>query len=279
MGYAARRAGGVRSTNVGFLVFGREDSQTAPAFQSLLRGISGSCTEQNLNLIFSIVQTPSELPPKIEQGRIDGVLLHGERPSPAIDAKLRALPTVWLMANRERPVWGDQVLPDNTAIGEIAAQYLLRRGHRRVAYLSAATRAWSLELRSFSFAQTARDAGAEVHQINVTTIDELAPRLLEIDPLPSGLFVAEDRLLHVLESTLIKRGMRVGPQRDLEIVSCNNERPYLIGLENMPATIDIRAESIGRRGVEQLLWRIANPNVPERVRCMVEPILVEPQPS
>ena len=26
------------------------------------------------------------------------------------------------MANRQRPLWGDQVMPDNTAIGEVAAK-------------------------------------------------------------------------------------------------------------------------------------------------------------
>src|SRR4051794_8295573 len=66
----ARNARGIRPANIGFLVFGSEDSQAAPAFQLLLRGISGSCTQQDLNLIFSIVHSPSELPPKIEQGRV-----------------------------------------------------------------------------------------------------------------------------------------------------------------------------------------------------------------
>src|SRR5438309_10079866 len=52
-GAATRIARGIRSANIGFLVFGSENSQSAPAFQLLLRGISGSCTEQDLNLIFS----------------------------------------------------------------------------------------------------------------------------------------------------------------------------------------------------------------------------------
>jgi hypothetical protein len=49
-----------------------------------------------------------------------------------------------------------------------------------------------------------------------------------------------------------------------------------VGLQVTPATIDIRPESIGRLGVEQLLWRMRNPTVPERVRVMVEPVLIEP---
>jgi DNA-binding LacI/PurR family transcriptional regulator len=47
-------------------------------------------------------------------------------------------------------------------------------------------------------------------------------------------------------------------------------------LHPAPATLDIRAESIGRRGIEHLIWRLDNGHVEERIRKMVEPILVEP---
>ena len=40
--------------------------------------------------------------------------------------------------------------------------------------------------------------------------------------------------------------------------------------------IDIRTEAIGRRGVEQLLWRLEHPAVSERVVATVEPRLVLP---
>jgi hypothetical protein len=68
-----------------------------------------------------------------------------------VQARLANLPTVWLMANREKPLWGDQVMPDNTAIGETAAQYLLRRGPRQLAYLGTRSGAWYLPIRSLAF--------------------------------------------------------------------------------------------------------------------------------
>ena len=57
----------------------------------------------------------------------------------------------------------------------------------------------------------------------------------------------------------------------MHLISCNNEMPYLNRLRPAPATLDIRAESIGRRGIEQLIWRLDNANVQERIRKMVEP--------
>ena len=60
----------------------------------------------------------------------------------------------------------------------------------------------------------------------------------------------------------------------MEIVSCNNEKPYLVGLHPKPIEIDIRAESIGRRGVEQLIWRLEHPKIVERIVTTIEPFIV-----
>lgn len=67
----------------------------------------------------------------------------------------------------------------------------------------------------------------------------------------------------------------MGPGRDVLLVSCNNELPYLSTLHPTPATLDIRAESIGRLGVQRLIWRLEHRHVPERIRTMVEPALIE----
>jgi LacI family transcriptional regulator len=288
------RAGGTnhRATAIAFLVFGTAGSKAAPAFERLLHGVSTAANDNDLDLMFSSVSDPAHLPARSLGREIGGILLHGERPAPAVAERLRPLPTVWLMANRQRPQWGDQVMPDNTVIGEIAAKYLLGRGHRRVAYLGAGGGgAWSLGLRAFAFAQVARDAGADVHAFSAAertpdyrrsdglaaVAESLVGQLARVTaPAPTGLFVAEDRLVSAIDRALGARGLRVGPGGDVEIISCNNEQPHLIGLHPRPATIDIRPDAIGRRGVEQLLWRMRNPGVPERVRHLVEPALIEP---
>jgi DNA-binding LacI/PurR family transcriptional regulator len=102
--------------------------------------------------------------------------------------------------------------------------------------------------------------------------------MLAADSVPTGLFIAEDRLLPAMDLALRARAARFGGDgRKFEIISCNNEQPHFVGLQDAPATIDIRPESIGRLGVEQLLWRMRNLGVPERVRVMVEPVLIEPE--
>jgi DNA-binding LacI/PurR family transcriptional regulator len=302
-------APGGRARLVAFLVIGASGSHAAPSFEKLIRGVSDALNHRDVGLVFSFVSDPGHLPPRILDRRINGVLLHGERPVGALEARLRRLPTVWLMANRERPAWGDQVMPDSAEIGELAARYLLRRGHRRVAYLGIDGASWSLGLRALSFAKAAADAGAEVRTLTApedraaaagaddywrddywrgdgaaVAARGLVKQFVRLDPRPTGLFVAEDRLLPTVDLALAAHGLRTcraggGATDDgaaVDVVSCNNERPYLIGLAAPPATIDIRAEAIGRRGVDQLLWRMNNTAVPERIHALVEPLLVEP---
>jgi LacI family transcriptional regulator, galactose operon repressor len=284
-----------RNATLAFLVIGTSGRRSEPAFEHLLRGVSDAVSQMGLSLVFSFVSNPAELPPKITERGVDGLLLHGLRPSAEVQARLQTLPTVWLMGNIQRPLWGDQVLPDNVLIGELAARYLLKRGHRRLAYVGAGRSSWGLEIRSLAFAQAAKDGGANIEVITTPeqTSDDfwrrdglaqaahsLAQRLRDLDPKPTGLFIAEDRLVSALDAALPLYGSWNGSgEPHVEIISCNNERPHLVGLHSKPATIDIRAELIGRHGVQRLMWRLQNPTVPERIRAMIEPLLIEPEPQ
>jgi len=93
-------------------------------------------------------------------------------------------------------------------------------------------------------------------------------------PRTDGVFVPGDGEAAIFHPLLLKHGLM--PGKDLQLISCNNEHSHLAGLDPRPATIDIRFETIGRLGVSQLLWRIANPAVPGRARTTVEPVLVPP---
>jgi DNA-binding LacI/PurR family transcriptional regulator len=278
-----------QARTLGFLVFGTNGEQTAPAFTHLLRGVSIGARENNFDLFVSFVSNPDELPRRICEQRVGGLLLHGEQPSKAVESQLHGLPTVWLMANRFPPRWGDQVMPDNSSIGRIAAEYLHKKGCRSAAYLSASAPAWGLQVRELAFCQYLEDAGVRVQvlraaldspqdlwQIDGSAARSLAEQFVRLHPRPQGLFVAEDRHAPTVYSTLAEAGISLGADGEVHLVSCNNEMPYLNRLHPAPATLDIRAESIGRRGIEQLIWRLDNGHVEERIRKMVEPILVEP---
>jgi DNA-binding LacI/PurR family transcriptional regulator len=279
---------------IAFLVLGTSRTRATPAFQDLLRGVSMGASRHELNLNFHHVGDPDRLPLRaIEQG-IDGILLHGAAPQGEARERLRHLPTVWLMGNARRPDWGDQVLPDAYQIGELAAKYLMQRGHRRLAFFNLEAGHWSLRVYGHAFASTAQDAGAHVdrleqasvssteywHDYSVDAVDSLVKKFLALSPRPTGIFVADDMQVAMLQPALQKHGVELGQDAAaglVEIISCNNEQPYLVGLQPKPAVVDIRVESIGRRGVEQLLWRLDHPEVTERIITAIEPVVIAPE--
>ena len=273
---------------IAFLVLGTSRSRATPAFQDLLRGVSMGAAGNDLNLIFHHVADPTRLAARtLEQ--LDGVLLHGATPTGEVRERLRWLPTVWLMGNVRRPDWGDQVLPDGYQVGEQAAKYLIGRGHERLAFLNLDSGHRSLRLYGHAFGAAAQDAGAHVdrveqpseaaeeywHSHSTEAVERLVQRYLEISPRPTGVFVADDMQVAMLQPALQKHGVEVAPGA-VDVISCNNEQPYLVGLSPKPAVIDIRVESIGRRGVEQLLWRLAHTDVPERIITAIEPLVIPP---
>jgi DNA-binding LacI/PurR family transcriptional regulator len=273
--------------DIAFLVLGTSGSRATPAFQDLLRGVSMGASQHELNLIFHHVADPNRLPARVVDQKVDGMLLHGAIPAGEARDLLRRIPTVWLMGNVRRPDWGDQVLPDGYEIGEMAAKYLINRGHKRLAFLNLDANHWALRVYGHTFASVGQDMGAQVtrieqqsdpsqgywHDFSVEAVETIVQKYRSLPEPATGIFVADDMQVAILQPALQKAGVDIGPGK-IEVISCNNETPYLVGLMPKPAVIDIRVESIGRRGIEQLLWRLDHAEVSERIITAVEPVVI-----
>jgi len=276
------------TATIAFFVLGTTQSRATPGFELLLRGVSLGASHHHLHLTFSHIPDPDQWPKHMADQRFEGVLLHGAPPGPRLREQLGRFPVVWLMGNRNRPHWGDQVMPDFYSVGEMAAQYLLSRGHRRLATLNMDTDHWAHRLAAQAFSLTAQDGGAEVVTVEHSgrpskeywrdfrreEIDSVVGTFEALSPRPTGVFVAEDKQVAILQPALQQRGIELGAGK-VQIISCNNEEPYLLGLEPRPASIDIRVESIGRRGVEHLLWRLEHQGALDRLILSIEPQLVK----
>lgn len=288
-----------RTTNVLFLVTLGESSQASTGFQRLVEGVSSALEEQSANLTIKFVSGPEEARAlNMTQPRVDGVLAHGGGQLDGFGDLLADLPTVWLMSNPVRPTWGDQVMPDNDEIGRLAAQHLTDLGRDRLAYLNLLPGHWALQLHARAFLDSASRMGVDAEVVELPraisdrycinfepqeyarlaeAADRLVDELLCVHPKVNGVFVAEDAQAALLVPALQRRGLDTGPDGDMSVISCNDERPYLMGLNPCPATIDIRVEAIGRRGASQLLWRIAEGSTADRMCTTVEPSLVLPE--
>lgn len=278
--------GRTATKTIAFFVLGANNNQGTPGFSALASGVSVAASELDVQLLLHHIPDVNQLPSKL-LSQLDGVLLHGFLPGPEVREHLEKLPTVWLMANRQRPTWGDQVMPDAYEIGTMVARHLIEKGHKSICFLNMDSERWSFRMACQAFAATAQAAGVEAVSIEEPlapaaaywqrfrpeTISNIVKRFHDLKSRPTGLFVAEDMQVAMLQPALQASGVAIGPG-ETEVVSCNNELPYLVGLSPLPSVVDIRLETIGHRAVEQLLWRLEHRDAPERMAVLIEPALI-----
>jgi LacI family transcriptional regulator len=105
----------------------------------------------------------------------------------------------------------------------------------------------------------------------VEMVEGLVERLLSLRQPPTAVFAPDDSMGAMVYRALTRRGLAVG--KDLSLISCNNETPLHMGLYPAPTTIDVHADEIGRRAVDQLAWRMTHPSAPA-MDTGIEPTLV-----
>ena len=284
---AARRRGrpsrgseGIRTRNIALLHFRPASSISA----SVLSAVERALSEKNLNLIFahcSTAGTGAAMPQAVRSGNIDGILGYGQLPANVEPNGLKKIPAVWMMSRTDPgpDPWGDRVKPDHQAIGELAATHLLGLGHKNLAYCNPEMGYPLYQHRLLSF-RAAVEASGITPQIYVSSgTDDLnleAERLVEqylaASPRPTGLFVPVDRVTLFIYRHLERNG--IAPGRDVDIVSCDNEKELLSLMRPPPVSIDLNREMIARLAVERLLWRMKNGVSSPSVVTTVSPTLM-----
>ncbi len=262
----------------------------APVYATVLSGIEAALAQRGQQLAVRQAQNWDQVAEIVAASRTKGLIILGQDDPPGpMPPAVRRIPKVWVMGSPRHGEM-DHVQPDHLTVGVMAGEYLVGRGHRRCAYLGVddGSPARHVGFRCRGFCGVVQGAGGSVQVLldpalvsvsrGVNAPDEaILGRLMDqfaaLPHRPTALMVEADLLAPSVYRHLTQRGIR--PQQDVEIVTCNNERPYLLSLQPAPVVVDLQAEAIGRRAVDQLLWRLLHPREP-RMRLMVEPLLVKP---
>lgn len=210
------------------------------------------------------------------------ILLAGEQ-APGFPPDFSLPPIVRIMG-LSNTRWGDCCTYSSYGSGRAAAEYLHSQGCSRVGCLSgdlrgvAAVRAQGLDDTLVGLgipvsAKPEHDPFAGWHKPDDAAILADLKSLLKKPKSIDGLFLTADLLAPSTYRALAQLGVK--PGKDIAIVTCNNERPYLADLTPQPAVIDIHAELIGAEAVKLLAWRRSCPDEPRRT-LMIEPKLILP---
>ncbi len=114
----------------------------------LIEGVSEKLTEMGLRLAMSMVSRETdhaediENLPLLKMASVDGVILDVAQIAGDIDAVVGRLGMPYIFVNPASYKPCNALMPDDTAIGEQATQYLVERGHRRIAYIAYPSAPW-----------------------------------------------------------------------------------------------------------------------------------------
>ena len=268
-----------------------EALSTLPVVVSAIQGVEAALTAAGASI--RLVNAPAcELPDAVRREKFDGLILKGALQGdlaaavgPVALDRLKDVPAVWILG---RPIGlpGDGVTAHDWRAGQLAAEYLLARGHRRLAFLNPKPDHAGFRVRAAGF--TERVAGrATVRQYlgrpaagrpfplpPVQSVDAVGPlldALLADSPPPTAVYVPADNIAALVYRAAAARGISVG--QELSVVSCNYEQSLTAGLYPALATVDIRADQVGRVAVGQLARRVAGDSGPV-VDIHVDPEMV-----
>jgi DNA-binding LacI/PurR family transcriptional regulator len=274
---------GLKGANIALLLLGLDRSLASlPSVAEAIHGIEAAISDAGANFLLADVPMADRVPPALERQRIDGVILKGalqgrwvDSIAPDLNDRLRSVPTVWFLGRPEGG-WGDVVQSNDLRVGQIAAEHLVSRGHRTLAFLNPKPDQSTFLQRQAGFVAHAERSGATVQKFlgkagdwglplrsvrEVEGIQGLVDALVQSSPRATAVFVPGDSIAAMVYRALSARGLVVG--RDLSVVSCNNETGLLAGLYPQLSTIDIHANAIGARAVDQLAWRMIHRDQPD----------------
>jgi LacI family transcriptional regulator len=190
--------------------------------------------------------------------RVDGILMNSVS---SLNRKQQdqlagmGVPIVLLNRTAARHTFST-ICADNEAGGTLAAEYLLKRGHRRIAHLTGPRHHGNMTERARGFVRALQSAKKPVDPVvlhgknNFTGGSELAEKLLAQHPEVTAIFVASDTMAFGVVRALIDAGRKI-PQ-DVSVIGFDNIE--LSSIVHPPlTTIHQPKYEIGQAAVEILL--------------------------
>ena len=275
-------ASALKYRNIAMLWTAPPDATLSETGQKMILGIIEALKPLGAKLTIDHIDRPDYIPSSVVEGKIDGILLHGPEPSPAVCGWLAKFPAVWLLQSGSIH-FGDHVQPDHWFAGELVCKHLIEQGCRHlccISYTPTPTLPQYWQSRALAFKTC-----AELHNVPCTVInlpdqataamqekqrvaEEVVARFKQLTPRPDALFVVND-LAGIVHRELLNQG--IVPTKDLQMVAGNDDylNPQTVG-------IDIADKEIGNLAVDALLWRIKHPKLPQ-ITYALRPQLIIPK--
>jgi LacI family transcriptional regulator len=288
---AKRRQGlgkGIKHKQITFVLLG---SDPLEANMEMVCCLENELKKLNLNLIFTQTNSVKELNNIINKQQTDGLILHGWQIKPeTIETinNLNKIPCVWLLTHIEN--WGNQVQPDNAAIGRCAAKHAIDNNLQKSVYFIPDSVCPAFKRRGKVFEETLAQAGfkaeafrsdekldkTKTSQTNTIVLPQLLNRNIEAIKRANAIFVLDESHLGAIYS--IMAAHNIMPGKNIKVISCisSENSAKTFATSQLSLMIDINMKQIGIQAAKLLIQKIKDPQSVIRTTVYVKPKIIEP---
>ncbi|WOZ77449.1 ribose operon transcriptional repressor RbsR [Kosakonia sacchari] len=259
-------------------------ASTNPFYSELVRGVERSCFERGYSLVLCNTEGDEQRMNRnletLMQKRVDGLLLlctETHQPSQEIMQRYPSIPTVMM---DWAPFDGDSdLIQDNSLLGgDMATQYLIGKGHTRIACITGPLDKTPARLRLEGYREAMARAGLVIREGDEIESDfefgggfDAMQALLAMSERPQAVFIGNDAMAVGAYQALYQAGLKI-PQ-DMAIVGYDDIE--LARYMTPPlTTIHQPKDELGELAIDVLIHRIAEPGLQQQ-RLQLTPILME----
>lgn len=255
----------------------RYQNQDSVYWGPVFNGISSKLNQKGINILTLTEPSADQLFTLLNPDAIRGIITVGSISTPILlEIKRLGIPVV--MVDHLDPVFhSDSIFTDNFASMREIMLYLLRKGHTSFQFVGNISDAQSFYERWIAYNTALAESGIDMRQIPELTskaLDQFRETFTSVihpDHLPEVFVCANDfYALYTIEA-LESMGIRVPDQ--CAVTGFDNLYDHIPVL----ATVHVKKELLGSRAVDQMLWRIANPESSVEKKLILADVIIREQ--
>lgn len=264
--------------NIG-IIFRREERSLSgnPFYSRVLEGIEEAALTTDYNLLLHLVpDTYEDLPDIVRKRQVDGLLLIGTH-NPAFVECIRNAAIPMVAVDPGDIVEGcHHVLIDNEKGAYLAAQYLIKCGHRRIGFIGGELKRRSFQLRLDGYKRALTENGIPIREelIECGKMEEgpfMAKNLMRLPEIPTAIFASHD--IKAIQACKVINEMGLNVPKDVSVIGFDNIDLSLMVTPNI-STIHVRKKKLGSIAL-QMLQEIMSGKVRAPLDSLVPVKLIE----
>lgn len=235
---------------------------TNPFYSKIIEGIEEGLMNSDLNLITNILRREQidglELPKMVKEKSVDGLILLGYMPEEFVELIVnKGLPLVVVDNYVNENI--SMIVADDEGGAYSAVSYLIKTGHKKIAYISGPSKRISFKKREQGYKKALNENGLAVNPDFILYNDGEEPgyewmkKILQSGEKPDAIFTCNDVTAILCINMLRENGLKVPD--DISVIGFDNIE---MGQHFIPSlsTVDIDKERIGIKAVNILSDKI-----------------------